>query len=74
MLFLLGKFAKQIIIDEMRDTIDTVISPHQYAYRPGINTTDALLQLVDDITQELDKTANKIIPTACLDFSKAFDR
>ena len=70
----LGKLAEQVIIGKMRDTIDTVISPHQYAYRPGVSTTEALLQFVDDTTQELDKPANKFIQTACLDFSKAFDR
>ena len=74
MLFHLGKLAEQIIIDKMRETIDTVVSPHQYAYRSGVSTNDALLQFVDDITQELDKPANKFIQTACLDFSKAFDR
>ena len=58
----------------MRDTIGTVISPHQYAYRPGITTTDALLQFVNDITHQLDKPANKFIQTACLEFSMAFDR
>ena len=56
----LGKLAEQVIIGKMRDTIDTVISPHQYAYRPGVSTTEALLQFVDDTTQELDKQANKI--------------
>ena len=54
--------------------MDTVISRHQYAYRPGISTTDALFQFVEDITQELDKLANKIIQTACLDLSKVIDR
>ena len=58
----------------MRDTMDTVISWHQYAYRPVISTTDALFQFVEDITQELEKPANQVIQTACVNFSKAFDR
>ena len=58
----------------MRDTMDTVISQHQYANRPGISTTNALFQFVEDITQELEKPANQVIQTACLNFSKAFDR
>ena len=54
--------------------MDTVISRHQYANRPGISTTDALFQFVEDITQELEKPANQVIQTACLNFTKAFDR
>ena len=58
----------------MRSKLDEVIKPSQYAYRPGISTTDALLQYVDDFTKFLDDQKNKFVQSACLDFSKAFDR
>ena len=58
----------------MRHTIDAVITPTQYAYRHGISTTDALLQYVDDLAEELSRPSGKFVQTAFLDFSKAFDR
>ena len=54
-MFHLNQLAEQIIIDKMRDTIDTVISTHQYAYRPGVSITNE---------QELDRPAYKIHQTA----------
>ena len=48
--------------------------PTQYAYRPNVSTTDALLQYIDDYTTFLDKQKVKFVQGACLDFSKAFDR
>ena len=74
MLYHLGKLAEQVIINKMRHTIDAVITPNQYAYRSKVSTTDALLQYVDDLTEQLDKPSTKFVQTACLDFSKAFDR
>ena len=74
LLFHLGKLAEQVIINKMRHTIDTVISPTQFAYQPNLKTTDALLKYVDDITKQLDNPKTKFVQTAYLDFSKAFDR
>ena len=48
--------------------------PHQYAYLPHLGTTDAILQLLDDCTMDLDKATGKYVQLACLDFPKAFDR
>ena len=74
LLFHLGKLAEQVIVDKMRFTIDKVISPSQFAYRPNLSTTDALLKYIDDLTEQLDDPGTKFIQSAFLDFSKAFDR
>jgi hypothetical protein len=74
LLFHLGKLAEDVIISKMCHTIDSVIEKVQYAYRSKLGTTDAILQLVDDFVEELDKPSVKFMQSACLDFSKAFDR
>ena len=51
-----------------------MIASNQYAYRPKVGSTDALLQLLDDCTAELDLIESKYVQLACLDFSKAFDK
>ena len=67
--------AEQVIINKMQTKVDKIVNPSQYAYQPAVSTTDALLQMVDDWTQTLDKTTSvKYVQNACLDFSKAFDR
>ena len=58
----------------MRSKIELIIKPDQYAYRPKVSTTDALLQYLDDLTALLDRKDVKFVQSACLDFSKAFDR
>jgi hypothetical protein len=74
LLFHLGKLAEDIIIQKMRGTLNRIIEPSQYAYQPGIGTTDALLDYVDTYTSLLDKRDIRFIQSASLDFSKAFDR
>ena len=74
LLFHLGKLAESVIIDKMRSKIELIIKPDQYAYRPKLSTTDALLQYLDDLTALLDRKDVKFVQSACLDFSKAFDR
>ena len=43
-------------------------------YRPSVGTLDAILQLIDDITSDLDLAHNSYVQLGCVDFSKAFDR
>jgi hypothetical protein len=74
LLYHLGKLAEQVIITKIKSSLVTVIEPSRYGYLPHLGTTDAMLQLLDDCTKELDLTASKYIQLACLDFSKAFDR
>ena len=72
--FHIGKPAEEVVIRKMRHKLDAVIKPSQYAYKAGVSTTDALLQYVDDYTKFLDDAKTKFVQSACLDFSKAFDR
>ena len=60
----------------MRFTMDKVILPSQFAYRPNLSTTDAWLKYlyIDALTKQLDDPGTKFIQSAFLDFSKAFDR
>ena len=74
LLFHIGKLAEEVVIRKMRHKLDAVIKPTQYAYKAGVSTTDALLQYVDDYTKFLDDAKTKFVQSACLDFSKAFDR
>ena len=74
LLFHMGKLAEQVIIHKLKSKIAEIIKPAQYAYRPNVSTTDALLQYIDDYTTFLDKQKVKFVQSACLDFSKAFDR
>ena len=74
MLFHLGKLSEQVIIDKMRSKLEIIIDPCQYAYQPNIGTVDALIQLIDDFTAQLDNPNTKFVQSAALDFSKAFDR
>ena len=74
LLFHLGKLCEQVIVNKLKSSIQTVISPTQYAYRPKLGTTDAILQLLDDLTADLDSPEHNYVQLACLDFSKAFDK
>ena len=72
-LFHLKKLAEHVIVDKVRFTIDKVISPSQFAYRPNLSTTDALLKYIEDLTEQLDDPGKIFIQSAFLNFSKAFD-
>ena len=73
-LFHLGKLCEQFIVNKLKCRIQNVFSPTQYAYRPKLGTTDAILQLLDDLTADLDSPEHNYVQLACLDFSKAFDK
>ena len=74
LLFHLGKVAEQVIVNKLRNPLADVIASNQYAYRPKLGTTDAILQLIDDCTADLDSIESKYVQLGCLDFSKAFDK
>ena len=74
LLFHMGKLCEQVIVNKLKDSIQTIISSTQYAHRPKLGTTDAILQLIDDITADLDCPENKDTQLAFLDFSEAFDK
>ena len=48
-----------------------LITPNQYSIRSGSNTTDCLVDLIDEITKSLDE--GEFAVTLFLDLSKAFD-
>ena len=56
----------------MRQRMDTF--HNQFAYTPGLGTTDALVKFVSDITKLLDDKHILSVRAVMLDFSKAFDR
>ena len=71
----LGKVCEQVIVDKLRFCVKQLICSNQkYAYRPGVETLDAILQLIDDITSDLDLAHNNYEQLGCVDFTKAFDR
>ena len=74
LLYHLGKIAEQAVVNKLRGPLKDVIASNQYAYRPKLSTTDAILQLLDDATADLDLIESKYVQLACVDFSKAFDR
>ena len=70
----LGKVCEQVIVDKLKFCVKQLIGSDQYAYRPSVGTLDAILQLIDDITSDLDLAHNNYVQLGCVDFSKAFDR
>ena len=58
----------------MRFTIDDVTSPSQFAYRPNLSTTDALLKYIDGLAAPLDNPGTKFIQSAFLGVCKVFYR
>ena len=75
-LLYLGKLCEQVLVDKLMSSIQKVILPEKYAYKPHLHvgTTDALLQLLDEITLSLEDLENKFVQIGCLDFSEAFER
>lgn len=73
LLFHLGKLSEEVIINKMRSHLECIIEPSQFAYQPKLGTVDAIIQLLEDFTEQLDKPEIKYIQSAALDFSKAFD-
>ena len=71
--FHMSKLAEQVVIDKLKSKMAEIIKPTQYAYRPNVSITHALLQYIDDYTTLLDKQKVKFVQRTCLDFSKAFD-
>ena len=70
----LGKLAEDVVINKLKYKLTEIVDVNQFAYQSKIGTVDAVMQLVDDITNELDKPNIKCMQLASVDFSKAFDR
>ena len=54
-----------------RFSFHNLITPNQYGFRSGSNTTDCLVDLIEEITKPLDE--GELAVTLFLDLSKAFD-
>ena len=74
LLYHLGKLAEDVVINKLKYKLTEIVDVNQFAYQSKIGTVDAVMQLVDDITNELDKPNIKCMLLASVDFSKAFDR
>ena len=74
LLFHLGKLSEDVIINKMKSKLSELVDSNQYAYQPKIGTVDALIQLLDDFSENLDKAKTKFVQLAGVEFSKAFDR
>ena len=64
---------EKIIAVRLRDYIDhnNILSERQFGFRTGLSTCMALLQLVDELTDSVDK--NKVTAGVFIDLAKAFD-
>ena len=64
LLFHLGKVDEKAIVNKLKGPLKDVIASNQYAYRPNLGTTDAILQLIDDATADLDLFESKFVQLA----------
>ena len=68
-----SKILEKLILSKMQSCIDPLFGPTQHAYRRGLSTTTALLQLFDTLTRIYDDPHFHGLILLSLDFSKAFD-
>ena len=70
---MIGKLAEKVVSLQLLDflTVNRLMSPTQYAYRPGRSTEDAAVDVVSVIADNRDK-GDVTCMTSC-DLSKAFD-
>ena len=70
---IISKIFEKLMCSRMQNFIsrNNILSRNQFGFRQGLNTNDAILQLVDECILALDKR-NYFI-TVLLDFKKAFD-
>ena len=68
-----AKIFEKLILTKIRSDIDPLFGSSQHAYRKGLSTSTALLQLFDRLTCLYDDTKCRGFVLLSLDFSKAFD-
>lgn len=68
---LFSKILEKIVNNQLVKFISTRLHPHQYGFRPGHSTEDAVLHLTNKISSILDDKRNCI--AVFLDLAKAFD-
>ena len=72
-LSVVGKLTEKVVSDQLLKyvTDNHIISDNQYAYRPRLSTEDATLDLVTQISRNMD--AGQVSTVCSCDLSKAFD-
>ena len=67
------KFFENLVHQQMIDFINkfNILSSNQFWFTPDHNTSDALLEFIDNACEAISK--NKLLLAIFLDFSKAFD-
>lgn len=68
-----GVFKKIVYKIHVKDIIEDLMSPSQFAYRNGGNCTNALLSLQHKVHSYLDDPKCEAVRLYAMDFSKAFD-
>lgn len=71
LLTIFSKILEKIVNNQLIKFISTHLHPHQFGFRPGYSTEDAVLQLTNKISSILDDKRNCI--AVFLDLAKAFD-
>lgn len=69
-----SKIFEKLILQRMRSKIDPLFGNCQHAYRKGLSTATALLQLYDTLTRLSDDQKCHGFALLSLDFTKAFDK
>ena len=70
---IMGKIMERIILHKMKSVIINQIDMNQYAYRPLMSSTCALIDITDYIAKNLDSRDCSCVALIAIDFSKAFD-
>lgn len=73
-LYHLGKVTETVIKSKLTSVIPDEINTQQCAYTQHLGTTDALNDIITDITTNLDDNTGRGIVIISIDVSKAFNR
>ena len=73
LLFHCGKVAEKFFMAEYKKQVLPRISNQQFAYRPTVGTTDALIYTIEKWTHMMDDKNTRAVEVVFKDFSKAFD-
>ena len=73
LLWHVGKVAELFINRRLRAALLPKLHKNQFAYMQGVGCSDALVSVLDDITDIVDKSSNIGAQIILYDFSKAFD-
>lgn len=70
---MLARIFDRIILSKLENLMMDTEDKHQYAYKNGYSTIDALISLTHFIHQKLDTSPNSIVKCVFLDYSSAFN-